>query len=188
MGNNTWENALDPFPSARGAAKNTFTAYQDISPLQLPSTAGNELRLGSKVELEAYGEYSCATGVTSVHRVHLRRDRGRLRAGVAIGQSGAITTGTTPTAWPWHIKYVGLVTAIGTSGVLYGQGVLDLGTSLTAFAASAAPVTAAARSATIDTTVSKLWGVGAAWGASAAGNTITVDSFTAKIVNQGKTS
>jgi hypothetical protein len=41
---------------------------------------------------------------------------------------------------------------------------------------------------TIDTTVARpLWGVGAAWGASAAGNTITVDLFTVKILNQGKT-
>lgn len=187
MPNNTWENALDPFPSARGVAKNTFTTYQDISPLPLPATQANELRLGSKVELEAYGEYTCATGITLSIGFIYGATAGAA-AGVALGQSGVITTGTTPTAWPWHIKFVGLVTTVGTSGVLYGAGVLDLGTSLTAFASSAAPTTAATRSATIDTTAFKLWGVGAAWGTSAAGNTITVDSFTAKIVNQGKTS
>lgn len=187
MPNPTWENALDPFPSVRGVAANTFTAYRDVSPLPLPSTLGNELRLGSKVELEAYGEYSCATGITLSIGFIYGAVAGAA-GGVTVGQSGVIATGTTPAAWPWHIKYVGLVTTIGVSGVLYGSGVLDLGTSLTAFAGSAAPTTAAARSATIDTTVSKLWGVGAAWGTSGAGNTITVDSFTAKIVNQGKTS
>jgi hypothetical protein len=48
------------------------------------------------------------------------------------------------------------------------------------------PVTAAARAVAIDTTVAKTLGVGAAWGVSSASNSITVDHFTAKIVNQNK--
>ena len=31
IGNNTWDNVLDPHPVARGDAKNTFTSYQDVA-------------------------------------------------------------------------------------------------------------------------------------------------------------
>jgi hypothetical protein len=186
MGNNTWDNLLDPYPVARGAAKNTFTAYQDVSPLPLPASYANELKLGTKVVIEACGEYSCNTGVTlQIGAIH-GATAGQA-GGVAIAQSAVITTGTTPVAWSWHYRYQGLITAVGVSGVLYGQAVLDLGTSLTALSSSPCPVTAAARSATIDTTVFKLWGVGATWGTSAAANTITVDDFRVQIMNQGKT-
>lgn len=186
--NATWHNFIDPFPTARGAAANTFTTFRDVSPADLPATVAGQLTKGLKVELEAWGEYSCATGVTLQLGFIFNATAGAA-GGTTIAASGVITTGTSPAAWPFHIKWGGLITAIGASGVIYGSGVLDLGTSLTAFSASALPVTAAARSVTIDTTVARpLWGIGAAWGASAAGNTITVDRFDLNFPNQGKTS
>ena len=74
--------------------------------------------------------------------------------------------------------------------VLIGQKKnIDLGTSLTAYSSTALPVTAAARSVTIDTTVARPnWGVGCAVGTSGGGNGVTVDLFTCKILNVGKTS
>lgn len=191
MGNPTWDNLLDPHPIARGTAKNTFTAYQDVAgvasnPASLPSSYANELKIGSKVIIEAYGEFS-TTGTPTLQIGAIFGAVPGAAGGVAIAQSGVITTGSGAAAWPWHYKYNGIVTAVGASGVLYGAGVLDLGTSLTAIAASPCPVTAAARSATIDTTVAKLWGLGAAWGASSASNGITVDLLNVHILNQGKT-
>jgi hypothetical protein len=184
--NQTWENLLDPHPIARGAAKNTFTAFQDVSPLPLPALLANELKVGSKVELEAFGEFS-TTGTPTLQIGFIYGATAGAAGGVTLAASGAITTASAAAAFPWHAKWVGTVTAVGTSGVIYGAGILDLGTSLTAFAASAMPITAAARSVAIDTTAAKLLGVGAAWGTSSASNSITVDLFTAKIVNQGKT-
>lgn len=186
MGNNTWDNALDPHPVARGSAKNTFTTYQDVSPLPLPSSYANELKVGTKVIIEAYGEFS-TTGTPTLQVGAIYGATAGAAGGVAVAQSAQITTGSGAAAWPWHYKYGGIVTAVGSSGVLYGSAVFDLGTSLTAIAASPAPVTAAARSATIDTTVAKLWGIGATWGTSSASNSITVDVFTVQILNQGKT-
>lgn len=187
MANNTWENLLDPFPTARGSAAASFTTAKDVSPSPLPFLAANELKLGSKVELEAFGEFS-TTGTPTLQLMFL--------LGVALGQvasggvtlaaSGAITTASGAAAFPWHAKWVGTVESIGATGTIRGHGILDLGTSLTAFAASAMPVTAAARVATIDTTVAKTLGVGAAWGTSNAANSITADEFTAKVINQGK--
>lgn len=186
MGNNTWDNVLDPHPIARGSAKNTFTSYQDVSPTPLPQSYANELKIGTKILLEAIGEFS-TTGTPTLSIGFIFGATAGAAGGTAVGQSGAITTGSAAAAWPWHIRYQGVVTAVGTSGVLYGSGILDLGTSLTAFTPSAGPTTAAARSVTIDTTVAKLWGVGAAWGASSASNSITVDVFNVQILNQGKT-
>jgi hypothetical protein len=185
MGNNTWDNALDPHPTARGSAKNTFTSFQDVSPLPLPSSYANELKVGTKILLEAVGEFS-TTGTPTLSVGFIFGAVAGAAGGVALGQSSAITTGTA-TAWPWHARFQGVVTAVGTSGVLYGSGVLDLGTGLDAYTPKAMPPTAAARSATIDTTVAKLWGVGAAWGTSSASNGITVDAFNVQILNQGKT-
>lgn len=188
MANNTWENLLDPFPIARGSAFGTFTTAKDVSPTPLPYVTGYELKQGSVVELEAFGEFS-TTGTPTLQLgfVYGVAAGAVASGGVTLAASGAITTATTGAAWPWHLKWVGRVTAIGATGVIYGHGILDLGTSLTAFAASAIPVTAAARSVTIDTTVQKTFGVMAAWGTSSASNTLTVDNFTAKVVNQGKT-
>ena len=191
MGNSTWDNTLDPFPIARGASANTFTTARDVSPSPLPVIYGNELRVGSKIELEAWGEYSSvstptmqlgfAYGITSVG--------GLLSTGITIAASGLTANVGTPVAWPWHMHYGGIITTVGVSGVLYGSGILDLGASLTAMNAGVnIPQTAAARSITFNTTVQQSLSVFAQWGVSSASNIIIVDVFTAKITNQGKTS
>lgn len=196
MGNSTWENTLDPFPNVRGVAANTFTTAKDVSPSPLPVIYGNELRVGSKVDLEAWGEFSTtgtptlqlgfAYGITSVG--------GLLSTGVTIAASELKATTTTAAAWPWHMHYCGIITAVGTSGVLYGHGILDLGTSLLAVSSNGAasggplPITAAARSITFNTTVQQSLSVFAQFGTSNVANQVICDIFNAKIINQGKTS
>jgi hypothetical protein len=114
---------------------------------------------------------------------------GLLSTGITIAANALTAVGTSPAAWPWHMHWSGVVTTTGSAGVIYGQGILDLGSSLTAITVVPIPITAAARSVTgFDTTVQKNWSVFAQWGTSAAGNQIIVDVFTAKVLNQGKTS
>lgn len=190
MANNTWDNLLDPHPTARGGAKNTFTAYQDVAGTAasqpLPMTAANELKLGSRVIVEAIGEFS--TTVTPTLQIGgIYNAVAGAAGGTAFAQSAAITTGSGAAAWPWHYRATGIVTQVGTSGIIYIHGILDLGTSLTAFSGNAAPVTAAARSVTIDTTISARWGLGAAFSASSVSNQVIVDMFNVLIANQGKT-
>lgn len=180
MGNNTWDNLIDPHPTARGTAKNTFTTIADISPTPLPQTYANELKGGTQVEILAGGEFSNTGTPTLAIGVYYG-------AVAQVWNSGTITTTTGATAWPWHVRFNGLITAVGASGVLYGHGTLLLGTSLTAFALSAIPATAAARSVTIDTTATKSWGVAATWGTSSVSNTITTDYLQVHVTNQGKT-
>lgn len=183
MANNTWSNLLDPHHVARGTAKASFTTFADISPTPLPNTKGDELKLGSKIQVEAWGEYSSLTGAA-------------LQIGVWYGATtsnwlmAAFTTGTTPAAWFWHLNAWFTCTAVSsTAGTLDGGGLVDIGSSLTASnAAQVFPATAAARVLnTLDTTTTKSWGVGAQWGASSASNTITCYGLNVQVLNQGKT-
>lgn len=188
MGNNTWVNNLDPHPNARGAAINTFTAARDISPVPLPVTYANELKVGSKIQLEAVGEFS-TTGVPTMRLgfAYGMTAGGLLSTGVALAASDLVATGSGAAAWAWHLNYWGIVTAVGATGAIYGSGTLDLASSLIAMATKPIPITAAARSAAIDTTAMKTWGVFAEFGTSSVSNQVIVDCFIAKIENQGKT-
>lgn len=190
MGNSTWHNALDPAPIARSAAVNTFTAFQDVAGKTnvLPATYANELKVGSRVELEAWGEFS-TTVTPTLQLGFIYGAVPNAAGGTTIAASGLITTASGAAAFPWHMRYSGIITAVSaTTGTIYGSGILDLGTALTTFASSALPITAAARSvATLDTTTMKLWGVGAAYSASSVSNQVIVDVFTATVINQGKT-
>jgi hypothetical protein len=128
-------------------------------------TYANELKIGTRIEIEARGEFS-TTGTPTIQIGSIYGATAGAAGGTALAQSGVITTGSGAAAWPWHYNISGVITAVGTSGVIYCQGILDLGTSLTAVASSWCPVTAAARSVTIDTTTAKSWGLGCAFGTS----------------------
>lgn len=187
MGNVTWTNSLDPFPIARGAAFNTFTTAKDVSPLPLIASYGNELKIGTKIQLEAAGEYS-TTGTPTMRlgfAYGIPTAGGVLTTGVALAGSDLIATGTA-TAWGWHLNYFGVVTADGATGTLYGSGFIDLASSLVLGASKPIPITAAARASTIDMTLKKTWHVFAEFGTSSASNQVIVDYFNVKIENQGK--
>jgi hypothetical protein len=190
VGNTTWDNLLDPFPIARGAAFASFTTAQDISPVPLKYTYGNELKIGSVMEIEAWGEYSSVTTPTMRlgFAYGITTPGGLLSTGVELAGVALTANTGTPVSWPWHMDWSGIVTADGATGVIYGQGILDLGSSLTVMGGGGTmPVTAAARSVTIDTTLKKTWHVFGAWGVSSASNILRCDIFTVKVLNQGKT-
>src|SRR3954469_14811273 len=101
MGNSTWDNTLAPFPNARGAAFNTFTTAKDVSPTSLPVVYGNEMRIGSRVELEAWGEYSGTTGNTFRlgFAYGITSAGGLLSTGVELCGNALTAVGTSPAAW-----------------------------------------------------------------------------------------
>jgi hypothetical protein len=163
-----WVAPVGPFHIIDGAAFNTFTTFQSISPAPPIVLPGNTLEPGSTIELEAVGEFSnTATPTLSLGFFYGT-------AAVVLAQSAAITTTTSAVGWPWRIHYRGRVRSIGTAGSIVGMGWVDLGTSLTAMTTQFMPTTLALRTVAIDTTTAKEIGVGAAWGASSASNTIKV--------------
>ena len=152
----------------------------------MPQSLPGDLKRGTKIQIEAFGEFS-TTGTPTLQIGGIYGATPGAAGGTAFAQSNTITTGSGAAAWQWHWNAWGMVTQVGTSGTLYVVGILDLGTSLTALASSPCPITAAARTVTIDTTTAKLWGLGAAWGTSSASNSITVGGFRVEIMNQGLT-
>lgn len=195
MGNNTWTNSLDPFAISRATIVNTFTTARDVygagtAAIPLPVTYGNELKIGTTVELKAVAALS-TTG-TPTFRAGFGYGvtaGGALSTGVELAGNALTATATGAAAWPVVLWYMGKVTAEGTSGVIYGSGYIMVGGSLTTFASPGIvpmPVTAAARSATIDTTAKKTWTVFAEFGTNNAANQIQIDAFDVTIKNQGK--
>lgn len=175
----TWVQSLEGpgFPTAAGTSFASFTTFQDVSPTPLPVVLAKSLRAGQVLELEAEGEF----GTTLTPTLSIGFYWGT--AALVLGQSAAITTASGAAAFPWHIKYRGRIVATGASGSIVGQGILDFGTSLTALTNNPVPITQALRTVTIDTTVDKTVGVGAAYSASNAANTIKVNNFTALLLN-----
>lgn len=166
---------LTPLHVADGQAWNTFTSFQDISPLPQLVIPAQMLDVGLDLLLEAWGEFSTTGTPTLSIGFWFNGNAGAAPSSI-LAQSSAITTATTAAAWPWHVKWRGRLRALGsgTNGSWNGQGLLDLGNSLTAFNTGVPiPVTKALRTVGVDTTAARACGVGAAWGTSSVSNTIT---------------
>ena len=134
MARQYWVVPVPPLHILSGAAFNTFTAYQDISPKPDIKMPANILEPGSGIELLAQGHFS-NTGTPTLSVGFYWGT-----AAVPLGQSAVITTTTAATAWPWRLYYRGRVRTIGTTGTIYGQGEFTLGTSLTAITVQSTPV------------------------------------------------
>lgn len=178
MSRQYWVTPVPPFHNTDGAAYATSVALTDVSPTPPIVLPANLLEIGSEIEIEASGQFSTTGTPTLLLGVYY----GGI-AGVALAASSAITTGSAAAAWPWQLRYRGIVRTIGTAGTINGQGRLYLGTSLTAFTVRPIPETLAARTVTIDTTTAKSVTVGAQWGTSSASNTLTVNDISVKLVN-----
>jgi hypothetical protein len=173
-----WTAPIPPFHIADGAAYNTSIALTDVSPTpQITLPGYTLLEPGYELEMEASGQFSN----TGTPTLLLGFYYGGI-AGVALAASSAVTTTTGAAAWPWRMRYRGVVRVVGSAGQIVGQGELLLGTALTLFTVRPIPEVAASRAATIDTTVAKTITIGAQWGASSASNTLTCNDISVKLI------
>jgi hypothetical protein len=181
-------NCVGPFAQASGAAFNTFTTKQDVSPRPVPRILPGMVRAGSIIKIEAEGEWSCTTGSPTLtfglfHGTHTG-DTSAPTSLTDIALSSAMPCGASAlTAMPWRMEWRGKVTKTGSAGSMIGQGDLEFGTSLTTFSDVPIPITAALRTVAIDTTTDRAIGVSATWSASNAANSITTYSITVLILN-----
>lgn len=173
-----WRAPLPPLHIASGTALNTSITLTDISPLPNIVVPGNQFDFGATVHVEACGEFSTTGTPTLLLGFYL----GGV-AGTALAVSGVITTGSGAAAWPWRMEWQGRIRVLGTSGSIKGQGELKLGTSLTAFALSAIPITQALRTVTWDTTAAKAITVGAQWGTSNVANNVVCDEISLELLS-----
>lgn len=173
---------VGPFPVAIGAAFNTFTTRQDVSPSPLPTIPAGKLRPGSQIEVDVIGEFSTSGTPTLALGIYLGTQAGSITT--VLAESAATATGSGAAAWPWQLHWEGIVTGIGTAGSITGIGGLTLGTALTTYAAVVPiPTTAAARVNAIDTTIARAIGVCATWGTSSASNTLKIYKHSVSIRN-----
>ncbi|HEY5987258.1 MAG TPA: hypothetical protein VIV12_12925 [Streptosporangiaceae bacterium] len=176
---------VGPFAGALGANFNTFTTRQDVSPVPCPIIQPNQLRIGTRIKMEAEGEWSATATPTLV----LGFWAGAVGAsgGVAattflIAESSAFTLSAI-TNIPWRLEWRGIVTVTGTSGSVVGSGDIEIGTSLTAFTDAPIPITLALRTITWDTTLARACGVCATFSASSVSNNVRVYNHTVLLLN-----
>jgi hypothetical protein len=162
---------LTPLHVADGASFNTFTTFQDVSPVPQLVIPQQMMDVGMELFLYANGEFS-TTGTPTLSVGFWFNGAAGAAPTSILAQSAAITTGSAAASWPWEAWWRGRLRAIGSSGSFKGEGQLILGTSLTAVSLNPMPTTAAARTVTVDTTANRAVGVGAAWGTSSASNNI----------------
>jgi hypothetical protein len=172
MARQYWGAPLPPLHVVDGASYNTSVTLTDVSAAPQKQLAAMQLELGTELELNASGFFSNTVTPTLLLGFYY----GGV-AGTALAASSAVATASGVTGVPWTLYYRGRVRTVGASGSIVGQGVLQLGTSLTAFTTRPIPETLAARTVTIDTTIVKTITVGAQWGTSSASNTLTCNDL-----------
>lgn len=173
---------VGPFPTASGAAFDTFTTKKSVDPLPIKVIPAGKLRLGSMIRISARGSYS-TTGTPNLTWGLWYGTRALSITG-DIALSSVIVTPSGAAAFPWIMEWEGICNAVGTAGTLLGQGTLVQGTSLTATSTFPIPITAALRTvSSFDTTIERAIGVSATWGTSSASNSITVNDYQVLILN-----
>jgi hypothetical protein len=179
---------IGPFNTAIGASFTTFTTRQFCDPLPVPVIPAGVLRPGSRLKIEAEGEYGCTLTPTLI----LGFGMNPLGATGAISnttptvlaESSAITLASGATAFGFRMEYRGIVVGVGTAGSIVGVGTLEYdSTGVTVRANVPIPISAALRTVVIDTTLPRPIGVLATFSASNAANRVQVYNCTALLQN-----
>lgn len=173
---------LTPLQVADGSAFNTFTTFQDISPVPQLVIPQQMMDAGTELYLYAHGEFS-TTGTPTLSIGFWFNGAAGAAPTSILAQSAAITTGSGAAAWPWEAWWRGRLRSLGSAATFKGEGQLILGTSLTAVSLNPMPVTQALRTVTVDTTTNRAVGAGAAWGTSSVSNSITVYNLSALVLS-----
>lgn len=168
----TYESLLNtPTPVAAGAALASSVVLTDISPTPNYVLPANYLYPGAALKLTAYGNFS----TTGTPTLLLGFYYGAVAGALPLAATLATTTGSGVTNVPWRMELIVNCRSVGTSGTVMCNGVVNLGTSVSAWTVAPIPQIALA-TVTVDTTAAKAITVGAQWGTSSASNTITQQS------------
>lgn len=157
---------IPPSQPSAAAPFNTFTTATDISPTPPIVLPANFLISGSVLRWTAYGVLSTTGTPTIAFAMQY--------GATVLAISGTITTGSGLANAPWRIEgttHIG--TTAGTASPARTNGVLYLGTSVSAYATPTPIPAAALATVNIDTTTASKVSVFATWGTSSASNTVT---------------
>ena len=154
-----------------GSALANSTVLSDISPNKSRTTIpAGTLYIGQRMRLTAFGIFS----TTSTPTLLLGAYYGGV-AGTLLAATAAITTGSGAASWPWRL-YLDIYASrsAGSSGTVWCNGFVKLGTSLTAMTDYWIP-SSQTQPITVDMTAASAITVGAQWGSASSSNTITCE-------------
>lgn len=152
---------------ASGAAYASSTSLTDVSPTPNLVIPANFLQPGMILRTVAHGWFSNTSTPTLLLGVYY----GGV-AGTELAATGATTTTTAATNWPWRLEAETVIRTIGSSGTALTTGRVHIASSLTNFGAAIPIDATATATVSIDTTTAKAWTIGAQWGTSSASNTL----------------
>lgn len=180
MARQYWVAPVPPFPITDGAAYATSTTLTDVAPTPQIVIPSPTLEASVRVEFSAFGRYSTTTGTNNITLGIYSGTVGQaIASAVAVVTTSAITGVASSTNRTWRLEGNGSVRTIGTSGTILC--VLEV-SNITSNGTDMAPATAPA-AATIDTTVSRYFTLGATWSVSNAANSLTCHYFGMRLVN-----
>jgi len=152
----------------------SFTTAQAVSSaLVVPAWHLNQV--GSGVRIRAGGVYS-DTGTPTLAI-------GVFNNAAAAGATAALTLGAGVTNLGWFMDVQFVVTALGTSGSWFPYGFVNYATSASAITAEPDPTGTPQTALTVNTQALQSMAVSAAFSASNASNTITVNYFTVEVLS-----
>lgn len=176
-----YESILAPggvLATADASALASSTSLTDVSPAPQIVIPANSLFPGAALRVTAIGKFSNTATPTLLSGLYW----GGV-AGTKLAATGAITTITSATNWPYQLTATIVCRATGSSGSLLTWGQVSMPASLTAFQAEYPIDSAAIAAVTVDTTTAKALTLGAQWSASSASNTFTCNSFVVEALN-----
>jgi hypothetical protein len=164
-----WRSVLNSVGVGAGTALASSTTLTDISPAPQLVLPANYLFLNQRLRITAYGIYSAVSTPTLLLGVYY----GGV-AGTALAATAANTAGN-GVSWPWQLYLDIYVRTVGSSGTLWCNGMVNLGTSLATFSTPYFIPSSQTMPVTVNSTTANALTVGAQWGASSASNTITCE-------------
>lgn len=165
----SWEAVLNvPGEGAGSALANTTTAT-DISPSPQLTLPAGYMYIGQRLRVVGYGIFS----TTGTPNLTLGVYYGGVAATLLAG-TGTVATGNNAASWPWRIQAEIYVRSLGSSGTVWVNGIVFLGTSLTAMTPLWIP-NSQTQPVTVNTTTANTLTVGATWGSASSSNTITCE-------------
>lgn len=165
----SWEAVLNVPGEGAGTAYASSTSATDVSPSPQLTLPAGYMYIGQRLRVIGYGIFSTTGTPNLTLGVYYGGVAGTLLAG-----TGTVATGSGAASWPWRIQLEIYVRSLGSSGTVWCNGLVFLGTSLTATSVLNIP-NSQTQPITVDTTAAKALTIGATWGTSSASNTLTCE-------------
>jgi len=165
----SWRSVLNAPGVGAGSALASSATLTDISPAPQLVFPANYLYVGQRLRLVGHGIFSTTGTPTLLIGGYYGGVAGTLLAAIT-----ATATGNNAASWPWRIELDIYVRSTGSSGTVWCNGWVDLGTALATVSHVPVPSTQT-QPVTVNTTTANALTVGAQWGTSSASNTITCE-------------